>query len=88
MPNLDTPIPIHALAGDSSARERELLSANSLSIRAIVLWELAKPVQLGCVELDLEGAEVVRVLSSLDVWPLDPPLSLASRKPLALESWL
>ena len=55
--NLDTHILVHALSGAITARERALLSSESWSISAIVLWELAKLAQLGRIEVDLEDAE-------------------------------
>lgn len=55
-----------------------MLAADGWSISAIVLWEIAKLVQRGRVELDLEDAEVVRVLSALHVWPIDLAVSLQS----------
>ena len=52
MLNLDTHILIeNALTGDLTRRERSLLSGEAWSISAIVLWELAKLVSLGRIEL-------------------------------------
>jgi len=69
--NLDTHILVHALEGGVTPRERRLLAAQPWSISGIVLWELAKLVQLGRVDLDLDAPEVVRTLLGLHVWPLD-----------------
>ena len=69
--NLDTHILIHALSGTLRPAERAMLAENRWSVSAIVLWELAKLVQLGRVELDLDDREVARVLGRLHVWPLD-----------------
>jgi PIN domain nuclease of toxin-antitoxin system len=80
MVNLDTHLLVFALSGDVTARERRLLSTNDWSISAIVLWELAKLVQLGRIDIELEDADVVRTLSSLHVWPLDLPVSLQSTR--------
>ena len=80
MINLDTHILVFALAGDVKPRERRLLAGNTWSISAIVLWELAKLVQLGRVSVDLDAAEVVRTLSSIHVWPLDLSVSIQSTK--------
>lgn len=77
MLNLDTHILIYALGGDLRPRERALLSENNWGISSIVLWELAKLVQLGRVDLDLENSQVFRTLSRLHVWPID--LEIASR---------
>jgi PIN domain nuclease of toxin-antitoxin system len=58
--NLDTHILVFALAGRLTARERRIVEAETWGISAIVLWELAKLVQLGRLRLDLENGEVVR----------------------------
>ena len=80
MLNLDTHILLHALAGSLRAKEAKLLSANPWSISAIVLWEVAKLVQLKRVELDLDSADVVRTLKSITVWPLDLEIARASTR--------
>jgi PIN domain nuclease of toxin-antitoxin system len=69
--NLDTHVLIYALKGELRPRERKLLLSASWSISAIVLWELAKLVQLGRLKLDLDDREVARTLSKLKVWPID-----------------
>jgi PIN domain nuclease of toxin-antitoxin system len=71
MLNLDTHLLVFALAGSVTPRERTLLSENPWSISAIVLWELAKLVQLGRLRFDLDDDEVTRTLGALRVWPLD-----------------
>ena len=78
MLNLDTHIVVNALAGSISAHERRLLSADQWSVSAIVLWELAKLVQLGRIEMDLTSPEVVRALSALHVWPIDLDIARTS----------
>ena len=70
MLNLDTHILVFALAGTLKDKERHLLSEAPWSISAIVLWELAKLVQLGRIELDLEHPKVVRTLRKIHTWPL------------------
>ncbi len=80
MINLDTHVLVFALAGEVSEKERRLLAGNTWSISAIVLWELAKLVQLGRVAVDLEHAEVVRTLSGLHVWPIDLAISMRSTR--------
>ena len=80
MINLDTHLLVFALAGDVSVRERRVLAANTWSISAIVLWELAKLAELGRIDVDLDDAEVVRTLSGLHVWPLDLAVSLQSTR--------
>jgi PIN domain nuclease of toxin-antitoxin system len=47
---------------------------------SIVLWELAKLVQLGRMDLNLQDADVVRRLSSIHVWPLDLAVSIQSTR--------
>ena len=78
MLNLDTHVLVYALAGELRPREQSLLSAHRWGISGIVLWELAKLVQLGRIELDLEDREVSRILSLVHVWPLDLPIARAS----------
>ena len=78
--NLDTHILVHALGGRLTAPEQRLLSASTWSISAIVLWELAKLVQLGRLEIDLDDRSVVRTLSRLRVWPIDLPVARASTR--------
>ena len=71
MLNLDTHILIHALEGNLRPSERRLLASNAWSISAIVLWELAKLVQLRRVVIDLDSADFTRVFARVHVWPLD-----------------
>lgn len=69
-----------ALDGAVTVRERRILASNTWSISAIVLRELAKLVQLGRIDLDLQDGEVVRTISCLYVWPLDLAVSLQSTR--------
>ena len=71
MLNLDTHILVYALAGSLKDKERRLLSSDSWSISAIVLWELAKLLKLGRVELDIQSPEFEHALARIHVWPLD-----------------
>ena len=80
MLNLDTHVLVYALNGRVTARERNLLAANPWSVSPIVFWELAKLVQLGRIELDLDDADVVRTLSRLHLWPLDLAVSRQSTR--------
>ena len=80
MINLDTHVLVFALQGAVTGRERRILAANTWSISTIVFWELAKLVQLGRIDLDLENGEVVRTLSALQAWPLDLSVSLQSTR--------
>jgi PIN domain nuclease of toxin-antitoxin system len=76
--NLDTHMLVFGMSGDVTPKERSILTAETWSISAIVLWELAKLVQLGRVELDLDDPDVTRLLSGLHVWPLDLAVSRQS----------
>ncbi len=71
MLNLDTHILIFSLTGALRPGEREALSETRWSISAIVLWELAKLIQLGRVDMDLDDRQIARVLNRLHVWPVD-----------------
>ena len=71
MLNLDTHILVHALRDDLTAAERRLLSRDSWSISAIVLWELAKLSQLKRISIDLDSPDFTRILARVQVWPLD-----------------
>lgn len=65
MLNLDTHILVLAMEGDLRHSEQALLRGSPWSISAIVLWELAKLIQLGRLDMDLDDREVVRVLNRL-----------------------
>jgi len=71
MLNLDTHILIHALNGKLTAREKRLLSESPWGISTMVVWEITRLVQLGRIELDVHSTYFRRVLSQLQVWPLD-----------------
>ena len=70
MLNLDTHVLIYALAGQLTARERRLLESDSWSISAISLWEISKLVQLGRIEVDLDGPKLTRLLARVHTWPI------------------
>jgi len=70
MLNLDTHVLLHALGGRLTAKERALLAGDVWGISAIVLWEVCKLQQLNRIALDLEDADVTRVLSRIHVWPI------------------
>jgi len=70
MLNLDTHVLIYALTDDLTPRERDLLSNETWSISAIVLWEIAKLSKLVRIELDLDHPELARTLARIDTWPL------------------
>jgi len=70
MLNLDTHVLLHALLGNLKPKERVLLSSDTWSISAIVLWEVCKLAELGRVEIDVDDPDVVRVLHRIHTWPL------------------
>ena len=78
MLSLDTHILLFSLTGVLRSGERQALSESRWSISAIVLWELAKLIQLGRVEMDLDDRQIVRVLNGLHVWPVDPDVARMS----------
>ena len=80
MLNLDTHILIHALAGSLTARERALLSRESWSISAIVLWEIAKLAQRRRISLDFDSPEWTQVIARVRIWPLDLAVARAIAK--------
>ena len=80
MLNLDTHILILAISGELRPSEQVLLAQSRWSISAIVLWELAKLIQLGRVDMDLDDRAMVRALNRLQVWPLDLAIARASTR--------
>lgn len=78
MVNLDTHILVFAIKGELRPSEQVLLERARWSVSAIVLWELAKLVQRGRVEVDLDDSDVGRVLNRLHVWPIDLAVARAS----------
>ena len=70
MLNLDTHILLYALTDELTPRESALLSHETWSISAIVLWEIAKLAELGRIEVDLDHPELARTLARIQTWPL------------------
>ena len=71
MLNLDTHILVFALRGTLRAPESALLSRHKWSVSAIVLWELAKLIQLGRLQMSLDDRDVKHALAQLQIWPID-----------------
>jgi len=71
---------MYALDGKLQASEQSLLARSRWSISSIVLWELAKLVQLGRIRLDFEDRRVARLLNRVQVWPLDLDIAHASTR--------
>lgn len=78
MLNLDTHILIYIVRETLRADEKALLDGESWSISAAVLWELAKLVQLGRINFNFDDREVIDLLESLHVWPIDLAVARAS----------
>ena len=70
MLNLDTHVLLYALTDQLKPKERSLLTRETWSISAIVLWEISKLAQLGRIGLDIDDRELTRTLSSIHTWPL------------------
>jgi PIN domain nuclease of toxin-antitoxin system len=80
MLNLDTHIVLFMIAGGLRTEERALLEQETWSISAIVLWQLAKLVQLGRIDFDFDDSEVIRVLDLPHVWPITEAVARASAR--------
>ena len=80
MLNLDTHILIAILNGDLSPRERELVLKNELAISGVVLWELAKLVQLGRLDMDLDAPEFRQFLRQVSVLPITIEIARTSTR--------
>ena len=78
MLNLDTHILVFALNGELRPSEQALLTRNRWSVAAIVLWELAKLIDLGRVDMDLDDRDISRALNRIHIWPLDLAVARAS----------
>src|SRR6266498_3780466 len=80
MLNVDTHVLLYAVTGALRPRERRLLEADRWSVSTIVLWEIAKLAQLGRISVDLDDADVVRVLARVHVWPLTREITRTSTR--------
>lgn len=80
MLNLDTHVVVYLLQGTLTEHERGLVEAHSAGISAIVLWELAKLVQLGRLAMDLQSSAFAEFLAAVQVWPLDLRIAEASTR--------
>jgi PIN domain nuclease of toxin-antitoxin system len=78
MLNLDTHILVALLAGTLSAEEEALVANEPLAISDIVLWEMAKLVQLGRLEMDLEDPTYLRCLDRIRVIPISAQIARLS----------
>ena len=80
MINLDTHVVVHLLAGTLPPQERDAVRSEAGGISCIVLWELAKLVQLGRLRLDLQGEPFQAFLRAVEVWPIDLAVAEASTR--------
>jgi len=78
MLNLDTHILVAALAGELTAREQALVTNETLAVSDIVLWELAKLVQLQRLELDMDSVAFRRSLRHLTIIPISMQIARQS----------
>jgi len=80
MLNLDTHILVSILNGDLTAREDELVVKNELAVSGVVLWELAKLIQLGRLDLDLDSAEFRQCLRQISTFPITLEIARTSTR--------
>ena len=78
MLNLDTHILLGILQGNLREDERALTHGKRFAISDIVLWELAKLAQFGCIDFDFSGLNFRRVMRQLTVFPITPEIARQS----------
>ena len=78
MLNLDTHMLVAVFAGTLTPAEEARVADEPLAISDIVLWELAKLVQLRRLTMDLQGAEFIRCLDRIRVFPVTRQIAIAS----------
>jgi PIN domain nuclease of toxin-antitoxin system len=75
MLNLDTHMLVALMEGSLRPAEQRLVEDEELAISDIVLWELAKLVQLGRLELNLESPAFRRLVDQITVFPITPEIA-------------
>jgi PIN domain nuclease of toxin-antitoxin system len=80
MLNLDTHIVVAVLGGDLSKEEYALVSGEPLAISDVVLWELAKLVQLDRLTLDLDSREFREFVRQVTVFPITLEIAVKSTR--------
>jgi PIN domain nuclease of toxin-antitoxin system len=70
MLNLDTHILVALLSGELSVAELHLLTTQPLAISDIVLWELAKLVELRRLDFDFDDVEFRDFLRNSTIFPI------------------
>jgi PIN domain nuclease of toxin-antitoxin system len=78
MLTLDTHIVVALLDGELTARERELVAGDALAISDIVLWELAKLIELGRLDMDLDDVDFRVFLRSVTILPITAEIARRS----------
>lgn len=78
MLNLDTHILISLLVDDLSDKERDCVLRQKLAISDIVLWEIAKLIDLGRIHLNIEAEEFRLAVRYLIVIPINIEIARAS----------
>lgn len=70
MLNLDTHVLIALLGDELRPEEETAIASDQLAVSAIVLWELAKLVQLKRIVLDLDDPDFKSTLREITVLPI------------------
>ncbi len=78
MLNLDTHILIDFVRGMLTEKERPVVLSADLAISGIVLWEIAKLVELGRLALEMEDRRFISVVEQLQVIPIDLEIAQTS----------
>ena len=78
MLTLDTHIVVALLNGELTERERELVTNDALAISDIVLWEIAKLVELGRLELAFEDVDFRMFLRNVTILPISVEIARTS----------
>ena len=80
MLNLDTHMVVALLQGDLRPAEELLVLREKWAISDIVLWELAKLIQLGRLEMDFEEEGFGEFLRIVTIFPISPEVARQSTR--------
>jgi PIN domain nuclease of toxin-antitoxin system len=80
MLNLDTHVLVALLEGTLRPAEARLVADEEIAISDIVLWELAKLVQLGRLEMNLDSPAFRRFLERVTVIEITPEIASLSTR--------
>ncbi len=78
MLNLDTHVVVFFLDGTLTQKEKAACAGEDLCISDIVLWELAKLIQLNRLQMDLTGKEFQTFLKNVTVFPISREVAVQS----------